>query len=180
MWWQWLCLYTHVHCTQYWSSTLSHLLVGQVEQKLPVKASRPPECWVDRVKSVCSTNDHYLPTTVQAVHQGQQSGHNRTARGKKMMGRIVMHVVLHLAIHSVSSLFNLPPKITSKTKTAWLYCMTVTQEKLNLIYCADNVANTYYITVKKHANVSIHADNQSSNTFWDWNNIETHESILNK
>lgn len=49
---------------------VSHLLVRQVEQKLPVKASRSPECRVDRVKSVCSTNDHYLPTTVQAVHQG--------------------------------------------------------------------------------------------------------------
>lgn len=62
--------------------TPSHLLVRQVEQKLPVKASRPPECRVDRVKSVCSTNDHYLPTTVQAIHQGQQSGHNRTGQGE--------------------------------------------------------------------------------------------------
>lgn len=64
-----------------------HLFVRQVEQKLPVEASRPPECWVDRIKSICSTDDHYLPTTVQTVHQGQKSGHNRTKemedRGKK-------------------------------------------------------------------------------------------------
>lgn len=45
-----------------------HLFVRQVEQKLPVEASRPPECWVDRIKSICSTDDHYLPTTVQTVH----------------------------------------------------------------------------------------------------------------
>lgn len=56
--------------------SLSHLFVRQVEQKLPVKTSRPPECWVDRIKSVCSTDDNYLPTTVQTVHQGQKSGHN--------------------------------------------------------------------------------------------------------
>lgn len=67
--------------------TPSHLLVWQVEQKLPVKASRPPECRVDRVKSVCSTNDHYLPTTVQAVHQGQQSGHNRTGQRERGGGK---------------------------------------------------------------------------------------------
>lgn len=67
---------------QYWCFSRTYLLVGQVEQKLPVKASRPPECRVNRVKSVCSTNDHYLPTTVQAVHQGQQRGHNRTGQRK--------------------------------------------------------------------------------------------------
>lgn len=61
----------------------TYLLVGQVKQELPVKASRPPECRVDRVESVCSTNDHYLPATVQAVHQGQQGGHNRTGRGER-------------------------------------------------------------------------------------------------
>lgn len=67
---------------QYWCFSRTYLLVRQVEQKLPVKASRPPECRVNRVKSVCSTNDHYLPTTVQAVHQGQQRGHNRTGQRK--------------------------------------------------------------------------------------------------
>lgn len=67
---------------QYWCFSRTYLLVGQAEQKLPVKASRPPECRVNRVKSVCSTNDHYLPTTVQAVHQGQQRGHNRTGQRK--------------------------------------------------------------------------------------------------
>lgn len=61
------------------ASGRTHLLVRQVKQKLPVKAPGPPECRVDRVESVCSTNDHYLPATVQAVHQGQQGGHNRTA-----------------------------------------------------------------------------------------------------
>lgn len=45
-----------------------HLFVWQVEQKFPVKTSGPPECRVDRVKSVCSTNDYYLPSTVQTIH----------------------------------------------------------------------------------------------------------------
>ncbi len=86
-----LCPWTCVHCVQYWCFTQSHLLVGQAEQKLPVKASRPPECWVDRVKSVSSTYDHYLPTTVQTVHQGQQSGHNRTRR-REGGGQNLIHV----------------------------------------------------------------------------------------
>lgn len=48
-----------------------HLFIWQVEQKLPVKASGPPECGVDRVESVCSTDDHYLPPAVQTIHQRQ-------------------------------------------------------------------------------------------------------------
>lgn len=49
----------------------SHLFIWQVEQKLPVKASGPPECGVDRVESICSTDDHYLPPAVQTIHQCQ-------------------------------------------------------------------------------------------------------------
>lgn len=67
-----------------------HLFVRQVEQKLPVEAPRPPECWVDRIKSICSTDDHYLPTTVQTVHQGQKSGHNRTKQMKDRWGEFLM------------------------------------------------------------------------------------------
>lgn len=75
----------------------TYLLVWQVKQKFPVKASGPPECRVDRVESVCSTNDHYLPTTVQAVHQGQQGGHNRTGWGKEGRHYCVIYM-LHLHI----------------------------------------------------------------------------------
>ena len=54
----------------------AHLLVGQAEEELPVKAAGPSQRRVDRVKSVCSTDDHYLPAAVQPVHQGQESGHD--------------------------------------------------------------------------------------------------------
>lgn len=91
-WWNCVCVKVSMVLT-------SHLLVRQVEQKLPVKASRPPECRVNRVKSVCSTNDHYLPATVQAVHQGQQSGHNRTGQRDKVVQSIyclLQNYILHI------------------------------------------------------------------------------------
>lgn len=53
----------------------AHLFIWQVEQKLPVKAPGPPECRVNRVKSICSTDDHYLPPAVQTIHQCQQCRH---------------------------------------------------------------------------------------------------------
>ena len=64
-----------------------HLLVRQAEEELPVKAAGPSESGVDRVKSVCSTDDHYLPAAVQPVHQGQQSGHDGAKGGAEGAGR---------------------------------------------------------------------------------------------
>ena len=73
--------------------SITYISGWQRKDKFSIKSSRSPQSRIDSIYPICSSNDYYLPTTVQPIHQSKESGHNggvdlvlttRTNRGKSI------------------------------------------------------------------------------------------------
>lgn len=74
--------------------TRAYIPVRKSKLKFPVKPARSPQGRINSINSVGSTNDHYLPSAVQAIHEGQQCGYNGT-----------MNLILSTGTHRSQSIY---------------------------------------------------------------------------
>lgn len=68
------------------NSSESYLAIREAKEELPVEASGASKSGVDGVQSVGGSNHHHLSSAIQAVHQGQQGGHDGTAGRNHELG----------------------------------------------------------------------------------------------
>ena len=69
---------SHIQCTSVdVQNGCSRARTRQREDELSVEASWPPQRRIDSIRTICRTNNHYLSSGVQTIHEREQSRYDR-------------------------------------------------------------------------------------------------------